>query len=217
MTNAAFNISTVHCAISRDVDSRVCHSSLYSSIVNDGVCGIWRNIKLAINVYVLSIIYLCIKSVYGVHIWKPFSSLLDSSWWYPKNWGRGLWLFALQIRVNCASISKLFWNHDDVIKWKHLPRYRSLVQGEFHSQRPVTRCFDVSFDLYLNKSLSKLTWVWRFEAPLRSLWLHCNLEDGGKLLTGVEGQSTNLTDVTVLEPQSSEKILPKQSLKSHYL
>ena len=29
------------------------------------------------------------------------------------------------------------------------------VPGEFHAQRPVTRSFDVIFDLRLNKRLSK--------------------------------------------------------------
>ena len=38
--------------------------------------------------------------------------------------------------------------HDDVIKWKHFPRY-------FPAQRPVTRSFDVFFDLRLNKRLSE--------------------------------------------------------------
>ena len=43
--------------------------------------------------------------------------------------------------------------HDDVIKWKHFPRYWPFVPvtGEFPSQRPVTRSFDVFFDLRLNK------------------------------------------------------------------
>ena len=31
----------------------------------------------------------------------------------------------------------------------------SPVTGEFHAQKPVTRSFDVSFDLRLNKQLSK--------------------------------------------------------------
>ena len=44
--------------------------------------------------------------------------------------------------------------HDDVIKWNHFPRYwpfvrSSPVTGEFPAQRPVTRSFDVFFDLRL--------------------------------------------------------------------
>ena len=45
--------------------------------------------------------------------------------------------------------------------------------GEFPSQRPVTRSFDVIFDLRLNKWLSK-QWEHRwFVTPSRSLWRHC--------------------------------------------
>ena len=50
----------------------------------------------------------------------------------------------------------------------------SPVIGEFPTQRPVTRCFDVFFDLYLNKPLSKQLWGWWFETSSRSLWRHCN-------------------------------------------
>ena len=47
------------------------------------------------------------------------------------------------------------------------------VTGEFPSQRPVKRSFDVSFHLCLNKPLSKQSWGWRFETTSRSLWRHC--------------------------------------------
>ena len=50
----------------------------------------------------------------------------------------------------------------------------SPVTGEFPAQRPVTRSFDVFFDLRLNKRLSKQWW---FETPSRSLWRHCNEMD----------------------------------------
>ena len=45
--------------------------------------------------------------------------------------------------------------------------------GEFPTQRPATRSFDVFFDLRLNKRLSKQPWDWWFEAPSWSLWCHC--------------------------------------------
>ena len=50
----------------------------------------------------------------------------------------------------------------------------SPVTGEFPAQRPVTRSFDVFFDLRPNKRLSKWWWVWWFETPSRPLWHHCN-------------------------------------------
>ena len=46
--------------------------------------------------------------------------------------------------------------------------------GEFPTQRPVTRSFDVFFDLDLNKWLSKQPWGWWLETPSSSLWRHCN-------------------------------------------
>ena len=46
----------------------------------------------------------------------------------------------------------------------------SPVPGEFPTQRPVTRSFDVFFDLHLNKRLSKQSRGWWFETPSRPLW-----------------------------------------------
>ena len=40
--------------------------------------------------------------------------------------------------------------------------------------KPVTRSFDVFFDLRLNKRLNKQSWGWWFETLSRSLWRHCN-------------------------------------------
>ena len=51
----------------------------------------------------------------------------------------------------------------------------SPVSGDFPAQRPVTRSFDVFFDLRLNKRLSKQWWGWWFETPSCSLWRHCNV------------------------------------------
>ena len=66
-----------------------------------------------------------------------------------------------------AWIAILRADHDDVIKWKHFPRYWLFVWGihvtdDFPTQRPVTRSFDVFFNLCLNKRLSKQSWGWWF-------------------------------------------------------
>ena len=50
----------------------------------------------------------------------------------------------------------------------------SPVPGEFPTQRPVTRGFDVLYDLRPNKRLSKQTRGWWFETLSCSLWRHCN-------------------------------------------
>ena len=51
----------------------------------------------------------------------------------------------------------------------------SPLAGEFPSQRPVTRSFDVFFDPRLNKRLCKQSKRRWFETPSRSLWRHCNV------------------------------------------
>ena len=60
--------------------------------------------------------------------------------------------------------------------------HRSIARlcGEFTGhrsiprKRPVTRSFDVFFDLRQNKRLSKHSWGWWFETPSPSLWRHNN-------------------------------------------
>ena len=54
--------------------------------------------------------------------------------------------------------------------------------GEFTSlrwiprTRPVTRSFDVFFDLRLNERLSKQSWGWWLETSSRPLWRHSNVD-----------------------------------------
>ena len=52
--------------------------------------------------------------------------------------------------------------------------WNSPVTGEYPTQRPVMRSFDVFFDLRLNKWLSKQSWRWWSETLSRLLWRHCN-------------------------------------------
>ena len=75
------------------------------------------------------------------------------------------------------------WRWDGSTWWHHQMETFALlavcagnssVTGEFSSQKPVTRSFDVFCDLCLNKRLSKQSWGWWFETPSRSLLPHCN-------------------------------------------
>ena len=50
----------------------------------------------------------------------------------------------------------------------------SPVTGEFPAQRPVTRSFDIFFDLCLKIRLCKQSRRRGFETPPRSLWRRCN-------------------------------------------
>ena len=62
--------------------------------------------------------------------------------------------------------------YDDVIKWEHFPRNWPFAR-EIH-RSPVTRSFDVFFDVHLIKRLSKQSWGWLIETPPCSLWRHFN-------------------------------------------
>ena len=90
------------------------------------------------------------------------------------------------IKCPCTDAIKVHV-HDDVIKWKHFPRYWPFCGP---AQRPVTRSFDVFFDLCLNKRLSKQSWGWWFETPSRPLWRHYN--DQIDALTVTEYDDTRL-------------------------
>ena len=72
------------------------------------------------------------------------------------------------------------WVHDDVIKRKHFRVTGPLCgeftgPGEFPTQRPVTRSFDVFYYLPLNTRLCKPPWGWRFETISWLLWRQCNV------------------------------------------
>ena len=69
--------------------------------------------------------------------------------------------------------------HDDVIKWKHFPRYwpfmrwinRWPVDSPTKSSGAELRCLLWSAS---EQRLSKQPWRRWFETPSRSLWCHCN-------------------------------------------
>ena len=93
------------------------------------------------------------------------NSKRQSPFWYLIS---TYWCVTYSVRstvpINCV--------HGDVIKWKYFPRH---WPGDFPAQRPVTRSFDVFFDLRLNKWFSKQSWGWQFETLLCPLWRHCNV------------------------------------------
>ena len=92
---------------------------------------------------------------------------------------RGYWYALAELSYNdscrCPAILSPL-SHDDVIKWKHFPRYWPFVRG-IH-RWPVNSphkgqwrgAFNVFFDLCLSKQSRRL---W-FETSSRSLWRHCN-------------------------------------------
>ena len=88
-------------------------------------------------------------------------------------------VFVYHSTINIRRTDDIFYHHDNVIQWKHFRGTGPLCgeftgPGEFPAQRPVTRSFDVFFDLRLHKRLSKQPWGWWFETLSWSLWRHCN-------------------------------------------
>ena len=85
----------------------------------------------------------------------------------------------------CSELCNVYWTTS---WWRHqMETFSALlaicagnspVPGEFPAQRPVTRSFDVFFDLCLNKRLSKQSWGWWFETLSCPLWRHCNVSSG---------------------------------------
>ena len=78
--------------------------------------------------------------------------------------------------------------------------------GEFPTQRPVTRSFDVYFDLRLNKRLCKQSRGWWFETLLCPLWCHSN---------GMQGLGIFVYCINKLLKLNSYKIWPTQSSKCY--
>ena len=68
------------------------------------------------------------------------------------------------------------WRHqmETFSAWLTLCVGNSSATGELPSQRPVTRTFDIFFDLRLSKRFSKQSWRRWFETLLCSLWRQCN-------------------------------------------
>ena len=153
-----------------------------------------------------------------VECWETIKSSTLRDRWIPHTNGqwRGKCSFWWRHHVMLVTIlfhflhycSYMRKDHDDVIKWKHFPRYwpfvrrihrspvnspqNSPIPGEFPAQRPVTRSFDVFFDLRLNKCLSKQGWGWWFET---SLWRHRNVADTCTILVQRKDKNTVIFNI----------------------
>ena len=107
--------------------------------------------------------------------WNFVLKLFWWKWWPPK---RHLWQRRyMESGPACFPVA----GHDDVMKWKHFPRYWSFVRGIHRS--PVKsphkgqrrRVLMLSLICALNKRLNRQSWIWWFETPSRPLWRHCNV------------------------------------------
>ena len=98
---------------------------------------------------------------------------LGLHWWLtanqPPDQGNGCWVY--------------WWWHYQMETFSALLAIcagNSPVPGEFPAQRPVTRSFDVFFDLRLNKQLSKHSLGWWFETLSHALWRQCHVVSNGQ-------------------------------------
>ena len=116
----------------------------------------------------------------------------------------GVYFVSALSRTKCFNMIAIFffkyWHswvyiisyHSFITWWRHqMEAFSALlaicagnspVHGEFPAQRPVTRSFDVFFDLSLNQRLSKPSLGWWYETLSRPLWRHCNEASTGFIL-----------------------------------
>ena len=102
-----------------------------------------------------------------------FRESIRLSMWLPERSRANL--IDMLVHSVCCEVSA----HDDVIKWKHFPRYWPFVRGSHRSRWiPRTKASDAElwcfFYLRPNKRLSKQPWGWWFETPSWLLWRQCN-------------------------------------------
>ena len=106
-------------------------------------------------------------------------------------WGRWLFTFMNNLHDICNQQTKTPWWRQQMETFFAL---LAICAGN-SAQRPVTRSFDILFDLRLNQRLSKQSWGWWFETLPRPLWRHCNdkmrTSELAELNTGIGDPSGN--------------------------
>ena len=100
-------------------------------------------------------------------------------------------------RLSYMCTSRIMHHIQDLSWWRHQMEIFSAllalcsrnlpVTGEFLSQRPVARSFDVFFDL-----------SWWYEAQSRSLWRHCNDWPGSKRWSYIPWRLINTRATTTI-------------------
>ena len=90
----------------------------------------------------------------------------------------------MQIRLD-GEIKVSWWRHqmETFSALLAICARNSPAPGEFPTQMPVTRSFDVFLDLHPNKRLSKQWWGWWFKTQTCPLWRHSN---GGVVASNID-------------------------------
>ena len=115
---------------------------------------------------------------YGIlHISKTIGSL-STKYWFEVN----VWIDVQSMSIQWALLSAIKYlvcammtsSNGNIFRVTGPLCGEFTGPGQFPTQRPVTRSFDVFFDLRLNKRSSKQPWGWWFETPSWTLWRQCN-------------------------------------------
>ena len=136
-------------------------------------------------------------------IWDAISPILTSFYWRYESrhmihmalhWPQLSWWLVMayfvqgHLRPSPSVTGPLFAKRTALLSqdpwWRHqMETFSALLAicagnspgtGEFPAQRPVTRSFEIFFDLCPNKPLSKQWWGWWFETLSRPFWRYCN-------------------------------------------
>ena len=146
-------------------------------------CLAWDSIYLLQSLHIVMMISSSFATITNFYCWQNFKKNVNMTlylWKYqctPYFFSHIVWI-PLEFTPHNV-IGNLLPNavpvfHNDVLKWKHFPRYWPFVRGiqrwfPHRSQWRGTLTF--SLICALNKRLSKQSWGWGFETPL---WRHCN-------------------------------------------
>ena len=111
-----------------------------------------------------------LDSVPFVYISDCTNTLSASRWCWRRSWRwriTGLFLISCNTRTTATDRARIMMtsSNGNIFRVTGPLCGEFTGPGEFPTQRPVTRSFDVYFDLRLNKRLSKQPWGWWFETP----------------------------------------------------
>ena len=112
------------------------------------------------------------------HLWgESTGDRGNVSIWWRHHDQLGSWWYSGFPSLEILPVILIWWRHQmkTFSALLTLCAGNSPVPGEFPAQRPVTRSFDIFFDLRpTNKRLSKQSWGWWFETLSCPLWRHYN-------------------------------------------
>ena len=153
---------------------------------------VYSSINLKNWTYHLSFDVFCCGSVVVnfVHILQVYITGTNTNAWLPQYQWSSRWRLWINVACEYTIWFICAWWRHQMETFSALPALcagNSPVAGEFPALREMTRSSDVSFDLRLNRPLSKQSWGWWFQTPSRSLWRHCNGSAKNKTMCIVYG------------------------------